>query len=177
MYDPGKCDSHRRLLDVEHPRADELALPVRTAATTKKENTGDTDTERAVDKRARESETTATNWRLRIHIHPSGLDQLPPNDGRERWEPAATDAGIGTDLNGWLPSAPRSGSAYCLSTRPCFKYSVLVSWVIAGQRFDIAQEHLPARKSVMRRPYSRKPSPRPSSDRTSQLSGGPSVSQ
>jgi hypothetical protein len=33
-----------------------------------------------------------------------------PNDERERWEPAATDAGIGTDLNGWLPSAPRFGS-------------------------------------------------------------------
>jgi len=80
----GKCDSHRRLLDVEHPRADELALPVRTAATTKKENTGDTDTEPAVNERARESETTATNWRLRTDIHPSGLDQLPPNVRGER---------------------------------------------------------------------------------------------
>jgi hypothetical protein len=74
----GKCDSHRRLLGVEHPRTDEPALPVPTAATAKKENNGDADTERSVDKRARESETTATNWRLRIHIHPAGLDQLPP---------------------------------------------------------------------------------------------------
>jgi len=84
----GECDSQRRLLDVKHPRADELALPVRTAATAKKENTGDTDTERAVDNRARESEATATNWRVRIHIRPSGLDQLPPNAARQR--PRAT---------------------------------------------------------------------------------------
>ena len=34
-----------------------------------------------------------------------------PNVERERWEPAATDAGIGTDLNGWPPSTPRFGSA------------------------------------------------------------------
>jgi len=36
---------------------------------------------------------------------------LRPNDERERWEPAAADARIGTDLNGWLPSAPRYGGA------------------------------------------------------------------
>jgi hypothetical protein len=34
-----------------------------------------------------------------------------PNVERERWEPAAADARIGTDLNGWLPSAPRFGWA------------------------------------------------------------------
>jgi len=36
---------------------------------------------------------------------------LSPNDERERWEPAAADARTGTDLNGWLPSAPRFGWA------------------------------------------------------------------
>ena len=102
---PGKCDSDRRLIDVEHPRADELALPARTAATAKKENTGDPDTERAVDKRARESETTAINWRFRIHTHLSGPDQLPPNDQCEPQEAAATAARIQTERNGSLPSA------------------------------------------------------------------------
>jgi hypothetical protein len=32
------------------------------------------------------------------------------NDQRERREPAATDAGNLSDLNGWLPSAARSYS-------------------------------------------------------------------
>jgi hypothetical protein len=30
---------------------------------------------------------------------------LSSNDEHQRWEPAATDARIATDLNGWLPSA------------------------------------------------------------------------
>ena len=35
------------------------------------------------------------------------------NDEHQRWEPAATDVGIGTELNGWLPSAECCGSAKC----------------------------------------------------------------
>jgi hypothetical protein len=38
---------------------------------------------------------------------------LPPNDQHQRREPAATDVGIGTELNGWLPSAECCGSAPC----------------------------------------------------------------
>jgi hypothetical protein len=37
------------------------------------------------------------------------------NAEHQRWEPAAADAGIGSELNGWLPSAECSGSA----TRSC----------------------------------------------------------
>ena len=33
-----------------------------------------------------------------------------PNAQRERWGPAAGDAGIASNLNGWPPSAPRCGS-------------------------------------------------------------------
>ena len=33
--------------------------------------------------------------------------RILPNDVRERWGPAATDARIASDLNGWSPSAPR----------------------------------------------------------------------
>ena len=35
-----------------------------------------------------------------------------PNAQHQRWEPAAVDARIGTDLNGWLPSAECCGSAF-----------------------------------------------------------------
>ena len=35
--------------------------------------------------------------------------KLPLNDQHERWEPAANDVQIGTELNGWLPSAAWCG--------------------------------------------------------------------
>jgi hypothetical protein len=31
------------------------------------------------------------------------------NDQHQRWEPAATDAGVESELNGWLPSAECCG--------------------------------------------------------------------
>jgi hypothetical protein len=34
---------------------------------------------------------------------------MQPNDRCERWGPAATDARIVADLNGWSPSAPHLG--------------------------------------------------------------------
>jgi len=45
-------------------------------------------------------------------IHPAFKDDfiaLCPNDRCERWGPAAGDARIATDLNGWPPSAPHLG--------------------------------------------------------------------
>jgi hypothetical protein len=35
-----------------------------------------------------------------------------PNDQHQRWEPAAADIRIATDLTGWLPSAECCGSAF-----------------------------------------------------------------
>ena len=46
---------------------------------------------------------------LFVCFHKVWCGSLWPNDKRERWEPAAGDARVGTDLNGWLPSAPRFG--------------------------------------------------------------------
>jgi len=43
---------------------------------------------------------------MRPHI--GGL-LVRPNDRCERWGPAAPDARIGADLNGWPPSAPHLG--------------------------------------------------------------------
>jgi len=42
------------------------------------------------------------------------IQLLLPNDERQRWEPAAGDARIAADLNGWLPSAARFGSVFIL---------------------------------------------------------------
>ena len=36
---------------------------------------------------------------------------IRPNDQDQRWEPAAPDPRIASDLNGWLPSAACCGSA------------------------------------------------------------------
>src|ERR1043166_3765419 len=37
---------------------------------------------------------------------------MTPNDQHQRWEPAAADAGMVSDLNGWLPSAECCGWAF-----------------------------------------------------------------
>ncbi len=41
----------------------------------------------------------------------SGTDPFTHNVQHQRWEPAAADTGIGSELNGWLPSAECCGSA------------------------------------------------------------------
>ena len=48
-------------------------------------------------------------WHLKTAKLSICCERVRTNDEHQRWEPAAADTGIASNLNGWLPSAGCSG--------------------------------------------------------------------